>query len=197
MTDDELRADLLVRIETRRSEVRAFLRQRRPRSRRRANATLVFTSLAALFTIGPAAGGESFAGGVQKALGLGSDSYVWRTLCLLTVVVSAAAAVLTNLNKTRDDSGQLAAAEAADAELEGLATLLRYGHLSLDDAAKLYQQYVAKIPFVDELEPAPAPRAAAFPATDPGTQAIGLPPLPRTGTDGGGRAAGRPGDPGR
>jgi hypothetical protein len=210
MTDDELRTDLLVRIELRRSEVRAFLRQRRPRSRRRANATLVFTSLAAVFTIGPAAGGESFSGGVQKALGLASDSYVWRVLCLLTVVVSAAAAVLTNVSKTHDDSAQLAAAQAADAELEGLATLLRYGHLSLDDAAKLYQQYTATIGFVDEVEPAtavpgpvrPAPVAglrAPSPddgAADPETQSIRLPVPPRTGTDGRRRSAGR-GDRGR
>jgi hypothetical protein len=153
MTDDDLRADLLARTERRRGEVRAWIRRQRPRTRRRVNATLVFTSLAALFTVGPAAGGTTFSGAVQRAFGLGSDSVVWRTLCLLAVLVSAAAAVLTNLGKVHDDAGQLAAAEAADAELEGLATLLRYGHLSLDDAVELYQQYTVKIPFVDAPEP--------------------------------------------
>jgi hypothetical protein len=185
MTDDELRTDLLSRIETRRSEVRAFLRQGRPRSRRRANATLVFTSLAAVFTIGPAAGGESFSGAVQKAFGLASDSTVWRTLCLLTVVVSAAAAVLTNMSKTHDDAGQIGAAEAADAELDGLATLLRYGHLSMDDAVKLYQQYTVKIPFVDAAEPVAVPPAAARSAAEgapsPSTRAIPVVPPPGRG----------------
>jgi hypothetical protein len=184
MTDDELRADLLVRIEARRSEVRAFLRQRRPRSRRRANATLVFTSLAAVFTIGPAAGGESFAGAVQKTLGLASDSYVWRVLCLLAVVVSAAAAVLTNIGKNSEDPEHISAAEAADAELEGLTTLLRYGHLSLDDAVKLYQQYTVKIPFVEAAEPVAvtsagvAPAAAPADGPGPGTQVMPAAPPP-------------------
>jgi hypothetical protein len=161
MDDEELRTDLLARIESRRDEVRDFLRRRRPRSRRRTTLTLVFTSLAAVFTIGPAAGGQTFAVAVQRTVGLASSSIVWRTLCLLAMLVSATAAVLTNLSKAQDDAGRIGAAEAADAELDGLAGLLRYGRLSLDDAVKLYHQYTVKIPFVDTAEvsvPAPAGR---------------------------------------
>ena len=117
--DNDLRRDLLWRIDSRRASVQAFLREHRPRTRRRATITVVLSSLAALFTAGPAFGGEPFAQSVQNTLGLASDSYVWRTLCLLALLVSVGAAVLTNLGKAQD-------------------------------GVKLYQQYIVKIPFVDD-----------------------------------------------
>ncbi len=151
MADDgDLRRDLLWRIESRRGSVQAFLRGHGPRTRRRATIAVVLSSLAAVFTAGPALGGEPFAESVQNALGLASDSYVWRTLCLLALLVSVASAVLTNLGKSQDDVAKLSGAEAANAELEGLSSLLEYGHLSVDDGVKLYQQYIVKIPFVDD-----------------------------------------------
>jgi len=148
--DSDLRRDLLWRIDTRRASVQAFLREHRPRTRRRATITVVLSSLAALFTAGPAFGGEPFAESVQNALGLASDSYVWRTLCLLALLVSVSAAVLTNLGKAQDDVARLSSAEAANTELEGLAGLMHFGHLSVEDGVKLYQQYIVKIPFVDD-----------------------------------------------
>jgi cytochrome bd-type quinol oxidase subunit 2 len=148
--DSDLRRDLLWRIEARRAAVQAFLRANRPRTRRRANMAIVLSSLAAVFTAGPAFGGEGFAGTVQKTLNLASDSYVWRILCLLALLVSVSSATLTNITKSQDDVARLSTAEAANAELEGLSTLLQFGHLSVQDAVKLYQQYSAQIPFVDE-----------------------------------------------
>ena len=153
--DNQLRQDLLWRIEARRASVQAFLREHRPRTRRRATITVVLSSMAAVFTAGPALGGEPFAESVQNSLGLATDSYVWRTLCLLALLVSVGSAVLTNLGKSQDDVAKLSSAEAANAELEGLASLLQYGHLSVDDGVKLYQQYSVKIPFVDD-QPAPS-----------------------------------------
>ena len=44
-------------------------------------------------------------------------------------------------------------------QLQGLASLLHFGHLPLDDAVKLYQQYSVKIPFVEDL-PVPPPYGA-------------------------------------
>ena len=159
MTDDDaLRRDLLWRIEARRASIQAYLRGHRPRTRRVATITVVLSSLAALFTAGPALGGQPFAESVQNSLGLASDSYVWRTLCFLTLLVSIASAVLVNLGKANDDVAKLSSAEAANTELEGLTGLLEFGHVSLEDGAKLYQQYIVKIPFVDEL-PAVAPPA--------------------------------------
>ena len=158
--DSELRRDLLMRIEARRAGVQTFLRENRPRIRRRSNITIVLSSLSAAFTAGPALGGESFAGSVQNGLGLATDSVVWRVLCLLALVVSVAAAVMTNIAKSQDADARLSTAEAANAELEGLATLLQFGHLSVEDGVQLYQQYAVKIPFVQDLVPpmpGPAP----------------------------------------
>jgi hypothetical protein len=189
--DSELRRDLLWRIEARRASVQAYLRAQRPRARRRATLTVVLSSLAAVFTAGPAFGGEGFARSVQGLVGLTSDSTVWRLLCLLAVLVSVGAAVLTNLGRSQDDAGRLSSAEAVNAELEGLISLLQYGHLSVDDGVKLYQQYSVTVPFVDDQpgvvpgRPLPPPPGAGYyvpppvpgpPAQGPGH--YGAPPVP-------------------
>lgn len=151
MADDaELRRDLLARIESRRAAVQAFLRDNRPRIRRRANITIVLSSLSAVFTAGPAVGGETFAASVQRTLGLASESSVWRLLCLAALLVSVGAALMTNIGRSQDAVGRLGTAEAVNAELEGLTTLVEFGHLPVEDAVKLYQQYTVKIPFVDD-----------------------------------------------
>lgn len=158
MTEDaRLRQDLLWRIEARRAAVQAYLRANRPRARRRANITIVLTSLAAAFTAGPAFGGETFAVAAQDTFGLPDESTVWRMLCFLALGVSVAAAITTQLARSEETSAQLSAAEAAAAELEGLATLLHFGRLPTDEAVKLYQQYNSKIPFVDDLPAGPVP----------------------------------------
>jgi hypothetical protein len=164
--DEALRQDLMARIEARRSAAALYLRENRPGIRRRANATIVLSSLAAVVTAGPAFGGEKFSEGVQSLLGLSSDSYVWRTLCLIAVLVSVGAAVMTNLAKVHEASlNRLTVAEAAKAELDGLTELLRFGHLSLDDGVKLFHSYSTKIPFVDD---AVLPAAGATRVSRPG-----------------------------
>jgi hypothetical protein len=181
--DDALRRDLLWRIEARRASIQAYLREHRPRTRRRATITVVLSSLAALFTAGPALGGEPFAKSVQNSLGLASDSTVWRTLCFLTLLVSIASAILVNLGKASDEVARLSSAEAANTELEGLTGLLQYGRVSVEDGAKLYQQYSVKIPFVDDLPtnapPAPWQTQYAPPLPAPGPYA---PPPPAPGS---------------
>ncbi|WP_448625245.1 hypothetical protein [Geodermatophilus sp. URMC 64] len=159
--NDQLRRDLVARIEARRASVAQFLRANRPGIRRQATIAIVLSSLAAVFTAGPAVGGETFAEGVQKIFGLSSDSYVWRTLCLLALLVSIGAAVMSNLAKSHEAAlNRLTTAEAAKAELEGLSTLLEFGHLSVDDGVKLFQQYSTKIPFVDDVPVLAAGRSA-------------------------------------
>jgi hypothetical protein len=151
MAEGDIRADLLARIAAKRASVQAHLRQQRPKSRRRANATIVLTSLGAVFTAGPAVGGEKFAGGVAGPLGLSNDSVVWRVLCLAATLVSLSAAVVTNLGKSQDIAVQLSSAEAVDGELEGLSLLLEFGQLPVEDGVKLYQQYTAKTGFIEDL----------------------------------------------
>jgi hypothetical protein len=190
--DSDVRADLLARIESRRAGIQAYLRENRPRIRRRANVTIVLTSLAALSTAGPALGGESFAGGVQRALGLNSDSLVWRVLCLAALLVSVTAAVLTNLGKSSDAAARLSTAEAVDGELDGLSVLVEFGHLPVEDAVKLYQQYTAKVTFIpdvavgfaagrSEVRSGPPPRVrSGGPPAGPGGEhrSGGLPAVP-------------------
>jgi hypothetical protein len=149
--DSDLRRDLLRRIEARRAAVQAFLRANRPRTRRRANLIILLTAISAIATAGPALGGQPFAENVQNLFGLQSDSYVWRILCLVALLVSVSGAVLTNISKSQDDVGRLGAAEAVNAELDGLSSLLEYGHMSVDDGVKLYQQYIAKVPFIEDV----------------------------------------------
>ncbi|MCW2675930.1 MAG: hypothetical protein JWR70_970 [Modestobacter sp.] len=185
------RTDLLARIAAKRASVQAHLREYRPKTRRRSNVTIVLTSLGAVFTAGPAVGGERFSGGVARSLGLSSDSVVWRVLCLATVLVSVGAAVLTNLGKSQDGVGQLSTAEAVDGELEGLSLLLEFGHLPVEDAVKLYQQYTAKIGFIDDvpvpagasqgLVPAGPPQAGAGEQRTRGLPAVPPPAHPRSG----------------
>lgn len=73
------------------------------------------------------------------------------TLCLLALLVSVSAAVLTNIAKSQDSEARLSTVEAVNADLEGLAGLLHFGHLSLEDAVRLYQQHTAKVPFVEDV----------------------------------------------
>jgi MFS family permease len=191
MADDEdLRRDLLRRIDGRRASVQAYLRDHRPRTRRLATITIVLSSLAALFTAGPAFGGENFAASVQSIFGLNDDSTVWRVLCLLALLVSVGAAVLANISKSQDDVARLSSAEAANTELEGLSSLLQFGHLTVDDGVKLYQQYTAKIPFVDD-QPGGAPTTPPGYYAPPAGQGYSAPPA------GQGYSARPPQEPGR
>ena len=153
----DLRQDLLERSSARRAGIDAFLRAQRPKVRRRSTAMLTLTSASAVFTAGPALGGVPFAEAVRNTLGLSTSSVVWRVLCLLALLVSVTAALLTNVSKPQDAVAQLSAVEAAGAELEGLSTLLEFGHLSVEDGVKLYQQYVTKIPFVEGVPAAARP----------------------------------------
>ena len=146
----DLRQDLLARIAARRAGIEAYVRDRQPRVRRRSTALLTLTSASAVFTAGPALGGVPFAEAVRNALDVETTSFVWQTLCFLSLLVSVGAAILTNVAKPQEAAAQLGAVEAAGAELEGLSTLLEFGHLSVEDGVKLYQQYVTKIPFVPE-----------------------------------------------
>jgi hypothetical protein len=106
--------------------------------------------MAAVFTAGPALGGVSFAEAIQRGLSLPESSIVWRALCLVAMLVSLVAVISVQLNKSQDMATRLSAAEACNAELEGLQTLLEFGQLPVQDAAQLYQKYITKIPFVEK-----------------------------------------------
>lgn len=145
---EEDRQELLRRIGAQRASIDAFLRQVRPRSVRLVNVSIISSAAAAVFTAGPALGGVSFSGAVQRALSLSTNSIVWRALCLVAMLVSLVATISMQLSKSQDTAAQLSAAEACDNELEGLQTLLELAQLPVRDATDLYIKYIAKIPFV-------------------------------------------------
>jgi len=143
--------DLLRRITAQRASIDAFVRQVRPRSARLANISIISSAASAVFTAGPALGGVSFAEAIQRAFSLSDNSVVWRSLCLLAMLVSLVAIISVQLGKSQNIATQLSAAEACDTELEGLQTLLELSRLPVGDAADLYLKYIAKIPFVRKI----------------------------------------------
>jgi hypothetical protein len=148
--ESDVRRELLAQIRGRRAGITAYLRRIRPRRDHLVTTSIVSSALSAVLTAGPALGGETFADTVGHALALRDTSPVWRLLCLGALIVSLVAAISANLAKSRDLERRVTAAEVCNTELEGLETLLEFGRLPVEDAVKLYQQYVAKIPFVDE-----------------------------------------------
>jgi len=146
----EARQELLRRIQAKRATISAFVRELRPRAERQGNLSIILSGVASVLTLGPAVGGTSFTEGLQHLLAIPDDSLIWRGLCLGAAVASAFAATLTNLHKSQDVAGRLTRAQAANAELEGLHTLIEFGHLPIDEAAKLYQQYITGVPFVSD-----------------------------------------------
>jgi hypothetical protein len=146
----DVRRELADRIERRRGSITACLTASRPRSSRLTTISIISSAVAAVLVAGPALGGESFAGGVGGALGLSTSSIVWRVLCFLGMLASLVAVITTNLQKSHDLPARISAAEAVDADLEGLQTLLQFGKTSTGDAVNLDQGYVSRIPFVDE-----------------------------------------------
>ena len=137
------------RIEDRRLTVEAYLRSARPRAERLTYVAIVSSALAAALTAGPGVGGTAFTEQVAQGLDI-AESAVWRSLCLLGMVTSVVAAISANLSKSRNAEARIVSAEACNAELEGLQTLVEFQQVSLPEALKLYQQYVARVPFVVE-----------------------------------------------
>lgn len=175
----DVRGDLLARIAAKRTHLQAHLRRHRPRSRRLTTATIVLTSLAAVFTAGPGVGGDGFNRVAADVVGSDSVPALWQVICLAAALLSASAAIVSGLSKSQESTAKLNTAAAVDCELEGLAFLLEFGQLPVEDAVKLYRQYIAKIDFIEddvapvaaasssgpgEPEPAPAP-VVAVPAS--------------------------------
>ncbi|MGI8459093.1 MAG: hypothetical protein ACR2LI_13405 [Propionibacteriaceae bacterium] len=150
MADQEIGPQLLRRIKSRRRTISAYLRLARPRAERLTYVSVISSALAAALTAGPALGGPTFMKRVAGTWQLGEPSEVWRPLCLLAMVVSVVAAISANLSKSKNTEARIIAAEACSAELEGLQTLVEFDQLPVKEAVKLYQQYVARVPFVPD-----------------------------------------------
>jgi MFS family permease len=145
----DTRQRLSTRIEEKQRAIRAYLGRERPRRTRLANTSIVGSALAAAFTAGPAVGGTGFTNSVAELFNLSDDSVVWRGLCLLAVICSVAAALATNFATSHSLADRVSAAETCSAQLEGLQVALNFGHIEIEEAVKLYQQYATQVAFVE------------------------------------------------
>lgn len=145
----DTRQRLSNRIDQKQRDLQSYLGRERPRRTRLASISIVGSALAASLTAGPAVGGTGFTEAVANIFNLADDSIVWRGLCLLAVICSVAAALATNFATSRSVADRVSAAETASAQLEGLQVSLNFGHIDIDEAVKLYQQYATQVAFVE------------------------------------------------
>ncbi|CAH0166819.1 MULTISPECIES: hypothetical protein [unclassified Arthrobacter] len=145
----DTRQRLSNRIDQKQRDLQVYLGRERPRRTRLASISIVGSALAASFAAGPAVGGTGFTEAVANIFNLADDSIVWRGLCLLAVICSVAAALATNFATSRSVADRVSAAETASAQLEGLQVSLNFGHIDIDEAVKLYQQYSTQVAFVE------------------------------------------------
>jgi hypothetical protein len=148
-TNDDLDA-LLRRIRRRRRSVDAYLRSTRPRAQRLTNVCIVSSALASLLMSGPGVGGEAFIGETVRTFDLDGPPQAWQPICLLAAVCAFTAAVTASLSKSRNAEAKIVSAEACASELEGLEALVEFKQVTLEQSVKLYQQYVARVPFITE-----------------------------------------------
>jgi hypothetical protein len=147
----QLRRELSERIERRRASIGEYLRRTRPRQSRLSTLSVIGSSVVAALTAGPGVGQQGFTNSVSSLLSLQDSSVVWQTLCLLATILSVSVALATHFATAKGKAEQISAAQTCNAELEGLQTALAYGHLPLEEAVRLYQQYSVKAAFVEDL----------------------------------------------
>jgi len=150
MSDTDMQQKLLQRIKARRSDITQYVSDIEPRGTRLTNISIICSAVASVLTAGPALGGTSFTEGIQNILQIADDSPVWRILCLAATLLSISTVIATNMYKSHDMSSRLSKAQAGNALLEGLETQIEFGSMPLQEGAKLYQQYIADVPFIHE-----------------------------------------------
>lgn len=149
---------LIDQIAGRHRQLQRYLGRMRPRNARLGLVAVVTSALAAVVTAGPAVGGDGFAVTVQDALSLTEPSLVWRSLCLIALLVSVVSTISTNLLRSQNTAAQISAAETASAELHGLRLLIEVGDIPLTTAVKLYQESVVRTSFLENSVEQPGSR---------------------------------------
>ncbi len=147
---EDLQHKLIRKIKTKRAKIKEYTARLDRRSGLLTNLNIVCTGVSAVLTAGPALGGESFTGISQQILGLASDSTVWRALCFLTLVLSLVGLIANNLYRGHEMATRLAKAQSSCVLLEGLETSIEFKLYSLEEATKLYEQYIADVAFIPE-----------------------------------------------
>jgi hypothetical protein len=142
---------LLERIAYRRHDLDTYLKRARPRCERMTVVTIVSSAIAAALTAGPALGGKPFTDTITVAMDL--ETPIWRPLCFLAMTASVVAAICANLSRSKNAEARIISAEACNTELEGLQTLLEFHQVPMKQAVKMFQESIAKVPFVEDDSP--------------------------------------------
>ena len=139
--------EILARIRAKRAQVDGFLTAAVPRKRRLLNTTIVGGSLAAVFTAGPAVGGQPFTAWLTGALGMMSPS--WRLLCGAASVASITATIATQLLKSNNIEQNVGRAQSARAKLEVLETGVLLGQIDPQQAVAEFLKSVEDTAFLE------------------------------------------------
>lgn len=147
MNTHNTREDLLKRIKNKRRSIRAYLDHLEPTGVRLANVNIISGAIATVLTAAPAIGGSA----LIDVLG-NSDptSSTWRLLFAAAAVFSLGSTIAAELYKSREIASRLGKAQACDAKLEGLETLLALEQIELQNSANQYAQAIAEVPFISE-----------------------------------------------
>ncbi len=148
--EDGLKQKLLDRIKARRNAVNSYASALERRGVRLANLSIVCTTLTTVLTAGPGLGGTKFTDATANLLRLSSDAIVWQVLCLLAVVLSITAAITNNMNKPTESNSRLTRAQTSGILLEKLEMALEFNQVTVDTAAKQFQDYLADLPFIPD-----------------------------------------------
>jgi len=131
------------------ARMRRYVCRNSRRKNRLAVTCIVSSSLAALITAGPAAGGGSFIELVKLVLHLSSDDLAGRLVCLTAMIVSLVAGIAANINKSSELPARVEAAEAGLAELEKVAVELQFDRTSVNQGSDHYSAVIEKTSFVN------------------------------------------------
>lgn len=145
MSSSETSESLLKRIRDRRRSIKWFIGNLEPTGTRLTNFNIMCGAIATALTATPAIGGKT----LTDALGITDpNSPTWRILFAIAALFSLLSTVAANLYKSYDMASRLGKAQACNAKLEGLETLLQLNQIALKEAATQYTQYIAEVPFI-------------------------------------------------
>jgi len=139
--------DLLTQIRRKRAQVEAVVAATLPRKRRLLNVSIIGGALAAVFTTGPAVGGQSFATWMKTSLSLTAPS--WQLLCGAAALCSVAAAVSTQLLKSHGLEERVFRGQSCRAKLEALEVGLSAGQIDVARATSEYMKCLEEAAFLE------------------------------------------------
>ena len=145
--EESPKESLLRKITGKRLEIRSFISKTEPRNTRLINIATICSAIATSLTAAPAFGGKPLSAWLTKTLGL-EQLPVWQLLCFGAMGCSFAAMVAGNMLKSHEITSKLLRAQATNAKLEGLETLIELDQTDIENASSLYSQYLNDVSFL-------------------------------------------------